>query len=123
MDGYYRRFVEGFSKLVLPLTKLLRKDNKFVWTKECEATSQELEQRLVSVPLLGIPEGNEGFVVFSDASRQGLGCVWMQKGRVVAYALWQLKPHELNYPTHDLEMLAMIFWFEDLETLPIWSKV
>jgi len=75
--GYYRRFVEGFSKLALPLTKLLHKDNEFVWTEECEASFQDLKQHLVSASVLTIPEGNEGFVVYSDASRQGLGCVLM----------------------------------------------
>jgi len=77
MAGYYRRFVEGFSKLALPLTKLLRKDNKFIWIEECEASFQELKQHLVSAPMLTIPEGNEGFVVYNDVSRQGLGCVLM----------------------------------------------
>jgi len=68
----------------------------------------------VSAPVLTIPEGNEEFVVYSDASRQGLGCLLMQKDRVVAYASRQLKPYELNYPTHDLELAAVIF------TLKIW---
>ena len=91
MVGYYRRFVEGFSKLSLSLTKLLCKDSKFTWTQECETSFQELKQRLVLAPILTIPEGNEGFKVYSDASRQGLGCLLMQKDRVVAYASRQLK--------------------------------
>jgi len=62
--------VEGFSNLALPLMKLLRKDNKFVWTEECEASFQELKQRLVLAPILIIPEGKEGFIVYSDVSRQ-----------------------------------------------------
>jgi len=86
MAGYYCRFVEEFSKLALPLTKLLCKDNKFIWTEECEISFQELKQCLVSTPELTIPEINERFVVFSDASRQGLGCVLMHKGRVIGYA-------------------------------------
>jgi len=64
---------------------------------------------LVTAPVLTILEGNEGYVVYSDASRQGLGCVLMQNGKVVAYASRQLKPHELNYPTHDLELAAVVF--------------
>jgi len=84
MVGYYRRFVESFSKLVVPLTKLLCNDNKFARTEECETSFQELKQRLVSALVLTIPEGNEGFVIYSDASRQGLGCVLMKKDRVVA---------------------------------------
>ena len=74
------------------LTKLLHKDNKFTWTEECNASFQEIKQRLVSALILTILEGNEGFIVYSDASRQGLGCVLMQKDRVVAYGSRQLKP-------------------------------
>jgi len=91
------------------LTQLLRKDHKFHWTNECEASFQELKQRLVTAPILTTPEGNEGYVVYSDASRQGLGCVLMQNGRVVAYASRQPKSHELNYRSHDLELAAVIY--------------
>jgi len=86
MAGYYRRFVKDFSKIATPLTRLLRKDHKFGWTEECEASFQELKQKLVTAPVLVIPEGNEGYLIYSDASRQGLGCVLMQNGKVVAYA-------------------------------------
>jgi len=109
MVGYYHRFVRDFSKTALPLTRLLCKDHKFEWTVDCEESFQELKQQLVTTPILTIPEGNEGYVVYSDASQQGLGCVLMQHGRVVAYASRQLKPHELNYPTHDLELAAVVF--------------
>jgi len=108
MAGYYRHFVKDFAKIASPLTELLRKDHQFEWSPECEASFQELKQRL-SAPILTVPEGNEGYVVYSDASRQGLGCVLMQNGKVVAYASRQLKTHELNYPTHDLELAAVIF--------------
>ncbi|GKE51559.1 retrotransposon protein, putative, ty3-gypsy subclass [Tanacetum coccineum] len=74
LAGYYRRFVEGFSRLALPLTKLMRKGEKFI---------------------------------YSDASKKGLGCVLMQHGKVIAYASRQLKPYEVNYPTHDLELAAV----------------
>jgi len=97
-----------------PLTQLLRKDHKFEWTDKCKANFQELKQRLVTTPILVIPEGSEGFVVHSDTSRQGLGCVLMQNGRVVGYASRQLKSHELNYPTHDVELVVVVF------TLKIW---
>ena len=109
MAGYYRRFVERFSKLALPITKLLWKTNKFEWTIECEDTFQELKKCLVSAPILAILESNEGFVIYIDASKKGLGCVLMQKGRVIAYASCQLKPYEENYPTHDLELAAVVF--------------
>ena len=105
--GCYRRFIEGFSITTLPLTQLLRKDNKFTWTEDCEVSFQELKQRLVLAPILTLSTGNEGFVVY--ASRQGLGCVLMQHGKVVAYASCQLKPHKLNYPTHDLELATVVF--------------
>jgi len=86
LAGYYRRFVKDFSRIAAPLTQLLKKNHNFEWTKECEASFQELKQKLVTAPILTIPEGNEGYVVYSDASRHGLGCVLMQNGRVVAYA-------------------------------------
>ncbi|KAJ4710029.1 Retrotransposon protein, putative, Ty3-gypsy subclass [Melia azedarach] len=114
LAGYYRRFVEGFSKIVGPLTKLTRKNVKFEWTDDCEQSFQELKKRLTSAPVLTLPSGTEGFMVYSDASRQGLGCVLMQHGNVIAYASRQLKKHELNYPTHDLELAAIVF------TLKIW---
>jgi len=101
--------MKRFSKLALLLIKLLRKDNKFTWTDECEASFQELKQCLVSAPLMTIAEGNEGFIVHSDASKQGLGCLLVQRDRVVAYASRQLKTHMLNYPTHDLEFAVVIF--------------
>ncbi|RVW40482.1 Transposon Ty3-G Gag-Pol polyprotein [Vitis vinifera] len=107
LAGYYRRFIEGFSKIALPLTKLTQKGVKFEWSDDCECSFQELKNRLVSAPILTIPSGSGGFVVYSDASHQGLGCVLMQHGRVVAYASRQLKPYERNYPTHDLELAAV----------------
>ncbi|RVW41427.1 Retrovirus-related Pol polyprotein from transposon 17.6 [Vitis vinifera] len=109
LAGYYRRFIEGFSKIALPLTKLTQKGVKFEWSDDCECSFQELKNRLVSTPILTIPSGSGGFVVYSDASHQGLGCVLMQDGRVVAYASRQLKPYERNYPTHDLELAAVVF--------------
>ena len=109
LAGYYRRFIEGFSKIAGPLHCLTRKGVKFGWTDRCEGSFQTLKEKLTSAPILKLPEGNEGFEVYSDASRQGLGCVLMQHKRVVVYAPRQLKKHELNYPTHDLELAAIIF--------------
>ncbi|CAL9086561.1 unnamed protein product [Musa textilis] len=109
LAGYYRRFVEGFSKIAAPLTRLTQKNIKFIWDDKCQRSFQELKKRLTSAPILVIPSGGEGFIVYSDASLQGLGCVLMQNERVVAYASRQLKPHEKNYPTHDLELAAIIF--------------
>ncbi|WP_354666195.1 ribonuclease H family protein [Nostoc sp. GT001] len=75
-------------------------------TKLARAAFRELKDRLTSRLILALPEGNEGFVIYSDASLRGLGCVLMQNGRVIAYASRQLKPAEKNYPTHDLELAA-----------------
>ena len=75
----------------------------------CQQSFEELKGRLTSTPVLALPNGRDGFVVYSDASRQGLGCVLMQNDRVIAYASRQLKKHEENYPTHDLELAAVVF--------------
>ena len=109
LAGYYRKFVEGFSKIAAPLTKLTRKDVKYDWVDACQKSFDELKSRLTSAPVLVLPNGRDGFVVYSDASRQGLGCVLMQNDRVIAYASRQLKKHEQNYPTHDLELAAVVF--------------
>jgi hypothetical protein len=109
LAGYYRKFVKGFSKLATPLTRLTRKNEKFQWTEECERSFQELKQRLVTAPILTLPSGTGGFVIYSDASLKGLGCVLMQQGKVIAYASRQLKTYERNYPTHDLELAAVVF--------------
>jgi len=109
LAGYYRRFIEGFSKIVAPMTQLARKDQPFAWTNRCEESFMELKYRLTSAPVLVIPDVSKPFEVYCDASHQGLGCVLMQERKVVAYASRQLKVHEKNYPTHDLELAAMVF--------------
>ncbi|KAL0556632.1 hypothetical protein IC582_005146 [Cucumis melo] len=109
LAGYYRRFVENFSRIATPLTQLTRKGASFVWSKACEDSFQNLKQKLVTAPVLTVPDGSGSFVIYSDASKKGLGCVLMQQGKVVAYASRQLKSHEQNYPTHDLELAAVVF--------------
>ncbi|KAL0561144.1 hypothetical protein IC582_001564 [Cucumis melo] len=109
LAGYYRRFVENFSRIATPLTQLTRKGVPFVWSKACEDSFQTLKQKLVTAPVLTVPDGSGSFVIYSDASKKGLGCVLMQQGKVVAYASRQLKSHEQNYPTHDLELAAVVF--------------
>jgi hypothetical protein len=108
LAGYYRRFIEGFSKIARPMTELLKKEKKFAWMENCERSFQELKQRLTTAPVLTLPDIHRDFVVYCDASRQGLGCVLMQDGKVVAYASRQLRTHEQNYPTHDLELAAVV---------------
>ena len=109
LASYYRRFVEGFSQLAAPLARLTRKNKKFQWSEECEQSFQELKQRSVTIPVITLPSRLNGFVIYSDASHKGLCCVLMQQGKVIAYASRQLKTYECNYPTHDLELAAVVF--------------
>ena len=109
LASYCRRFVENFSKVAKPLTELLKKDKKFEWTPQCEHSFQELKRRLTSAPVLVPPDFSKDFVIYCDASRQGLGCILMQDRHVIAYASRQLHPHEENYPTHDLELAAVVY--------------
>ncbi|GJU96916.1 putative nucleotidyltransferase, ribonuclease H [Tanacetum coccineum] len=107
--GYYRRFIEGFSLISKPLTKLTQKNKKYEWGKEEEEAFQTLKQKLCSAPILALPEGTEDFMVYCDASLKGYGAVLMQREKVIAYASRQLKVHEENYTTHDLELGAVVF--------------
>ncbi|KAF5807867.1 putative nucleotidyltransferase, Ribonuclease H [Helianthus annuus] len=109
LAGYYRRFIENFSKIAQPLTALTQKDKKYDWGVKQEEAFQLLKSKLCDAPILSLPEGTEDFVVYCDASRQGLGCVLMQRQKVIAYASRQLKVHERNYTTHDLELGAVVF--------------
>jgi hypothetical protein len=108
LAGYYQRFIENFSKIAKSMTELLKKEQKFKWTDECENSFQELKKRLVSAPVLCLPDLEKEFQVYCDASHQGLGSVLMQGGRVAAYASRQLEKHETNYPTHDLELASVV---------------
>ncbi|GKB26725.1 putative reverse transcriptase domain-containing protein [Tanacetum coccineum] len=107
LAGYYRRFIKGFSKIAKPMTKLTQKKVKFVWGDKQEAAFQLLKQKLCSAPILALPEGSEDFIAYCDASIKGLGAVLMQREKVIAYASRQLKIHEKNYTTHDLELGAV----------------
>ncbi|GJY42824.1 putative reverse transcriptase domain-containing protein [Tanacetum coccineum] len=104
LAGYYRRFIEGFSKIAKSMTKLTQKGVKFDWGDKQEAAFQLLKQKLCSAPILSLPEGSEDFVVYCDALHKGLGVVLMQREKVISYASRQLKIHEKNYTTHDLEL-------------------
>ncbi|GJX31557.1 putative reverse transcriptase domain-containing protein [Tanacetum coccineum] len=109
LAGYYRRFIQGFSKIAKPLTKLTQKNKKYIWEKDQETAFQLLKQKLCEASILALPEGNDDFVVYCDASLQGLGAVLIQREKVIAYASRQLKSHEENYTTHDLKLGAVIF--------------
>ena len=106
---YYRRFIEGFSKLDLPLTKITRNSQAFVWDAQCEHSFQTLKEKLTTTLVLVLPNPREPFEVYCDASKMGLGGVLMQNGQVVAYASRKLKTHERIYPTHDLELANVVF--------------
>ncbi|KAJ9562130.1 hypothetical protein OSB04_007290 [Centaurea solstitialis] len=109
LAGYYCRFIKYLSSLAASLTALTRKNIKFEWKSTHKQAFNCLKEKLMSAPILSLPNGADGFVVYSDASRLGLGCVLMQEGKVIAYASRQLKVHEKNCPTHDMELAAMVF--------------
>ncbi|GKB11005.1 reverse transcriptase domain-containing protein [Tanacetum coccineum] len=109
LAGYYRRFIENFSKIAKPLTLLTQKNKAYVWGDKQEEAFQILKEKLCNAPVLALPDGPDDFVVYCDASKQGFGCVLMQQGKVIAYASRQLKIHENNYTTHDLELGAVVF--------------
>jgi hypothetical protein len=106
--GYYCRFIKDFSKRVKPMTKLLEKNKALEWTAECQASFEELRKRLTLAPVLVLPDLTKKFDIYCDASRRGLGCVLMQEGQIVCYASRQVRKHEENCPTHDLELALAV---------------
>jgi hypothetical protein len=108
LAGYYQRFIPDFSRIAKPITELLKKEAKFVWSQKCEDAFHALRQHLTTAPVLAQPDSSKPFDVYCDASSTGLGCVLMQDNRVIAYASRALRPHEQNYPTHDLELAAVV---------------
>ncbi|GKB52069.1 putative reverse transcriptase domain-containing protein [Tanacetum coccineum] len=109
LAGYYHRFIKNFSKIVKPLTVLTQKSKIFDWGEEQENAFQTLKDKLCNAPILALLDGPKYFVVYCDASGLGLGCVLMQRGKVIAYASRQLKIYEKNYTTHALELGAVVF--------------
>ncbi|GJZ40056.1 putative reverse transcriptase domain-containing protein [Tanacetum coccineum] len=107
LAGYYWHFIVNFSKIAKPLTSLTQKNQKYVWGVEQEEAFQTLKNNLFKAPILSLPDGVKDFVVYCDASNKGLGCVLMQRNKVIAYASRQLKIHEKNYTTYDLELGAV----------------
>jgi hypothetical protein len=114
LAGYYRRFILDFSRIVKPMNELLKKGAKFVWGQKCEDAFHTLRQHLTTAPVLTQPDNDKPFDVYCDASGTGLGCVLMQDNGVIAYASRSLRPHEQNYPTHDLELAVVV------HTLKVW---
>ncbi|KAH0669484.1 hypothetical protein KY285_023648 [Solanum tuberosum] len=107
LAGYYKRFVEGISSIASPLMKLTQKKVRFQWSNECEESFSEMKIWLTTTPVLTLPDRLDGYAIYYDASRVDLGCVLMEKGKVISYASRKLKVHEKNYPTHDLEPVVV----------------
>jgi len=116
LAGYYRKYVLGFATIARPLTRLTGKEVRFEWTEACEEGFKQLKDMLTRAPVLVLRRPGVPFVVYTDASGVGVGCVLMREGRVIAYASRQLRKHESNYPTHDLELAAVVF------ALKIWRS-
>jgi hypothetical protein len=108
LAGYYQRFMEGFFKIAKPMTSLLEKGREFKWDEKYQDSFNQLKLKLMTPPMLVMPDLQKGFDIYYDACGQGLGCVLMQEGHVIAYASRQLLKHELNYPMHDLELAAVV---------------
>jgi hypothetical protein len=108
LAGYYRRFISDFSRIATPMTELLKKGAKFSWNQKCEDVFHTLRDHLTTAPVLAQPDVSKPFDIYCDASGTGLGGVLMQDNRVIAYASRALRVHEQNYPTHDLELAAVI---------------
>jgi hypothetical protein len=108
LAGYYHRFIPDFSKIVKPITGLLKNDVKFDWSSNCNEAFEQLKVLLTTAPVLAQPDIEKPFDVYCDASGSGVGFVLMQEGRVIAYASRQLHRHEEHHPTHDLELAAIV---------------
>ena len=108
ITGYYRRFIEGFSKIANPITSLQKKGKKFDWNVKCEESFKKLKTLLTTAPILRIADPNKDFVVCTDACNDGLGGVLTQEGHVIAYESRKLNIHENNYAMYDLELAAVI---------------
>ena len=109
LASYYRRFIKWFSMTTTPMTRLLQKNVKFECSEKCQVTFDKLKAFLTEALVLTQLTYDKEYIIFSDASLNGLGCVLLQEGKVVAYASRQLKSHEKNYPTHDLELASIVF--------------
>jgi hypothetical protein len=96
LAGYYRRFIEGFSKIAKPMISLLEMGREFKWDEKCQDSFDQLKKRMMSPSVLVMPDLQKGFDIYCDACGQGLGSVLMQEGHVIAYASRQLQKHELN---------------------------
>jgi hypothetical protein len=105
---YYRKFIEGFSKIAYPITSLQEKGTKFNWSRKCQNNFNKLKELLTTEPILKVADLDKDFTVYVDAGKEGLGGVLTQEGHVICYESQKLKEHERNYVTHDLELETVI---------------
>ena len=117
LANYFRRFLQGYSKMVVSLTDLTRKDMRFIWTSECQEAFQKVKYALTNASVLAPPELGKPFEVVSDASGVGLRAVLLQEGRPVAFESRKLSPAEQNYTVNEHEMLGVVQGSEDLAML------
>jgi hypothetical protein len=108
LAGYYRRFILNFSKIAKPITDLLKKGNKYVWSEAYDEAFKHLKKLLTTSSVLAQPDTTKLFDVYCDASGTGLGGVLMQEGQVISYSSRQLRHHEKHYPTHDPKLVAVV---------------
>jgi hypothetical protein len=108
LGGYYRRFLPNFSKIEKSITELLKKGNKYVWSDACDEDFENQKKLLTTSPVLAQPDIAKLFDVYCDTFGTGLAGVLMQQGRVISYSSRQLRRHEEHYPTHDLELAAVV---------------
>jgi hypothetical protein len=108
LAGYYRLFIPNFFKVVKPITELLKKGNKYAWSDACDEAFKNLKKLLITSSVLAQPDIDKPFDIYCDDSDTGLGGVLMQEGRVISYSSRQLRRHKEHYPTHDLELAAVV---------------
>jgi hypothetical protein len=123
LAGYYRRFILNFSKITKPITELLKKGNKYVWSEACNEAFKRLKKLLTTSFVLAQPDTTKPFDVYCDASGTGLGAVLMQEGRVISYSSRQLRRHKENYPTHDLALAAVVMALWTWRHYLLWNVV
>jgi hypothetical protein len=108
LAGYYHQFIPNFCKITKPMTKLLEKEAKFKWSPQCKEVFLTLKKLLTTAAVLAQPDIEKSFDVYCDASDMGIRGVLMQDGRAIAYTSRQFRRHEEHYPTHDLDLLAVV---------------
>jgi hypothetical protein len=108
LAGYYRRFISNFFKIMKPITELLKKGNKYLWSETSDEAFKHLKRLLTTSPVLAQPDTTKPLDAYCDASGIGLGGVLMQEGQVISYSSRQLRSHEKHYPTHHLELAVVV---------------